>query len=167
MGGIWQLGGGSVGAQWGTTFQPQKGACGQSSTAPVGPSWRHLAVGPTPPADWDTRSTRSHLGKRPKHEVPGFCPWRGGPGVRPVLGQVPPGGAGAKKVWVRDGLWRGSGRQCHQGRGGNTITFVKKVASKVLRIREVLFAHLLPIQDENLRYLHSPLRSRHYFRSTM
>jgi hypothetical protein len=53
-----------------TTSQAQKGACGLNSTAPVGPSWRHLAVGPIPPADWGTRSTRSpHLGKRPEHEV--------------------------------------------------------------------------------------------------
>jgi hypothetical protein len=29
--------------------QPQKGACRLNSTAPVGPSWRHLAVGPIPP----------------------------------------------------------------------------------------------------------------------
>jgi hypothetical protein len=78
-----------------TTSQPQKGACGQNSTAPVVPSWRHLAVGPTPPADWGTRSTRSHLGKRP--EVPDFCPHGGvGPGVRPVLGQVSPEAAGTQ-----------------------------------------------------------------------
>jgi hypothetical protein len=36
----------------GTTSQPQKGACEQNSTAPVGPSWRHLAVGPIPPGGW-------------------------------------------------------------------------------------------------------------------
>jgi hypothetical protein len=53
-----------------TTSQTQKGACGQNSTAPVEPPWRHLAVDPIPPADWGTRSTRSHLGKHPEHEVP-------------------------------------------------------------------------------------------------
>jgi hypothetical protein len=63
-----------------TTSQPQKGACEKKSTAPVGLSWRHLEVDPIPPADWGTRSTRSHLGKRPEHEVPDFCSRRGGPG---------------------------------------------------------------------------------------
>jgi hypothetical protein len=58
----------------------KKSACGQNSTAPVGPSWRHLAVAPIPPAGWGTRSTRSHLGKRPEHEIPGFCSRRGGGG---------------------------------------------------------------------------------------
>jgi hypothetical protein len=57
-------------AAWSTTSRPQKGACGQNSTAPVGPLWRRLAVDPIPPADWGTRSTRSHLGKRPEHEPP-------------------------------------------------------------------------------------------------
>jgi hypothetical protein len=71
---------------YGTTSQPQKGACEQNSTAPVGPSWRHLAVAPTPPADWGTRSTRSHLGKRPEHEIPAFCSRRGGPGGAPRSG---------------------------------------------------------------------------------
>jgi hypothetical protein len=42
-----------------------------------------MAVGPTPPADWGTRSTRSHLGKRPEHEIPDFCSRRGGPGGAP------------------------------------------------------------------------------------
>jgi hypothetical protein len=57
-----------------TTSQPQKDACQQNSTAPVGPSWRRLAVVPIPPpAGWGTRSTRSHLGKRPEHEIPDFC----------------------------------------------------------------------------------------------
>jgi hypothetical protein len=37
---------------------------------PVGPPWRHLAVDPVPPAGWGTRSTRSHLGKLPEHEIP-------------------------------------------------------------------------------------------------
>jgi hypothetical protein len=57
-----------------------------NSSAPVGPSWRHLAVGPIPPADWGTRSTRSHLSKRPEHEVTDFCPRRGGAGGAPRSG---------------------------------------------------------------------------------
>jgi hypothetical protein len=61
-----------------TTSQPPKGACEQNSTAPLGPSWRHLEVCPIPPADWGTRSTRSHLGKRPEHEIPDFYSRRGG-----------------------------------------------------------------------------------------
>jgi hypothetical protein len=77
-----------------TTSQPQKGACEQNSTAPVGPSWRRLAVGPIPPAGWGTRSIRSHLGKRPEHEVPDFCPRRGGPG-----GALRSGPGLAEKGW--------------------------------------------------------------------
>jgi hypothetical protein len=77
---------------WCTTSQPQKGTCGQNSTAPVGPSWRHLAVGPIPPADWSTQSTRSHLGKRPEKRrrrkknacVLAFLSY-----TRPVLGERP------------------------------------------------------------------------------
>jgi hypothetical protein len=82
----------------GTTSQPQKGACGQILPPPWGLlGRRHLVVGPIPPADWGTRSTRSHLGKRPEHESPDFCPRRGvDPGVRPVLGQVSPERAGAQ-----------------------------------------------------------------------
>jgi hypothetical protein len=57
-------------------------------TAPEGPSWRHLAVGPIPPADWGTRSTRSHLGKRPEHEILLLVDRGVGPGVRRVLGQL-------------------------------------------------------------------------------
>jgi hypothetical protein len=55
-----------------------------NSTAPVGPSWRHLTVGPIPPADWGTRSTRSHLGKRPEREILVLVDRGVGPGVRPV-----------------------------------------------------------------------------------
>jgi hypothetical protein len=79
--------------------QPQKGACRQNSTAPVGPSWRRLAVGPIPPADWSTRSTRSHLGNRPEHEIRIFVDRGVGPGVGvlpPVLGQVSPEGDGGQ-----------------------------------------------------------------------
>ena len=75
----------------GTTSQPQKGACEQNSTAPVGPFWRRLAVGPIPPAGWGTRSTRSHLGKPPEHEVPDLCSRRGGPGGAPRSGPGLPG----------------------------------------------------------------------------
>jgi hypothetical protein len=62
----------------------------------VGPSWRRLAVGPTPPADWGTRSTRSHLGKCPEHEILIFADRGVGPGVGPVQGQVSPKGAGGQ-----------------------------------------------------------------------
>jgi hypothetical protein len=67
----------------------QKGACGQNSTAPVGPPWRHLAVDPVPPASWGTRSTRSHLGKRPLRGGPGGTS-RSGPGL-PGRGWGPSG----------------------------------------------------------------------------
>jgi hypothetical protein len=68
----------------------------QNSTAPVGPSWCQLAVDPIPPADWGTRSTRSHLGKRPEHEILDFCSRRGGPGGAPRSGPgLPERGRGA------------------------------------------------------------------------
>jgi hypothetical protein len=79
-----------------TTSQPQKSGCQQNSTAPVGPSWRRLAVGPTTPADWGTRSTRSHLGKCPEHEVLIFADRGVGLGVHPVQGQVSPKRAGGQ-----------------------------------------------------------------------
>jgi hypothetical protein len=47
----------------------------------LGATWR-LA----PSAGWGTRSTRSHLGKRPEHEIPDFCSRRGGPGGVPRSG---------------------------------------------------------------------------------
>jgi hypothetical protein len=58
-----------------TTSQPQKKVhVNKILPPPWGlASWRCLAVVPIPPADWDTRSTRSHLGKRLEHEVPDFC----------------------------------------------------------------------------------------------
>jgi hypothetical protein len=97
---------------------PQKGACRLNSTAPVGPSWRRLAVGPIPPADWDTRSTRSHLGKRPEHEIPDFCSPRGGPGGASRSGpRSPRKGLGPEGAWVRVGSWRGSDRQHRWGPG--------------------------------------------------
>jgi hypothetical protein len=86
----------SANRAWCTTSQPQKGACQQNSTAPLGPSWRRLAVGPTQPADWGTRSTRSHLGKCPEHEILFFAGRGVAPGVRPIQGQVSPKGAGGQ-----------------------------------------------------------------------
>jgi hypothetical protein len=77
----------------------------------VGPSWRRLAVGPIPPADWGTRSTRSHLGKRPEHESPDFCSRRWCRRCTPCWARSPRKGLGAKGVWVRVGPWRGSDRQ--------------------------------------------------------
>jgi hypothetical protein len=83
-----------------TTSQPQKGACQQNSTAPVGPSWHRLAVVPIPPADWGTRSTRSHTSvSAPNTRSLIFVDREVGPGVRPVLGQVSPEGA-----WGKAGL---------------------------------------------------------------
>jgi hypothetical protein len=97
----------------GTTSQPQKGACELNSTAPVGPSWRRLAVGPIPPAGRGTRSTRSHLGKRPEHEIPDFCSRWGGWARRcaPFWARSRRKGLGTKGAWVRVGSWRGSDRQ--------------------------------------------------------
>jgi hypothetical protein len=80
--------------------QPQKSACEQSSTAPVGLYWHHLGVGPIPPADWGTRSTRSHLGKRPEHEIPDFCSRRGGPGGAPRSGPGLPGEGWGQRWFV-------------------------------------------------------------------
>jgi hypothetical protein len=93
--------------------QPQKGACRLNSTGSVGSSWRRLAVGPIPPADWGTRSTRSHLGKRLEHEIPDFSRPRAGwaRGCTPFWARSPRKGVGAKWVWVRVGSWRGSDRQ--------------------------------------------------------
>jgi hypothetical protein len=75
----------TAGACGSTTSQPQKGACGQNSTAPVGPSWRHLAelIGALdPPAvtSVSAPNTRSLI----------FVHGEVGPGVRPVLGQFSP-----------------------------------------------------------------------------
>jgi hypothetical protein len=72
------------------TLNRKKLHVSEDATAPVGPSWRRLAVGPIPPAGWGTRSARSHLGKRPEHEIPDLAHGGVGPGVRPVLGQVSP-----------------------------------------------------------------------------
>jgi hypothetical protein len=138
------------------TSQPQKGAgaCGPNSTSPVGPSWLHLAVGPIPPADWGTRSTRSHLGKRPEHEISDFCPRRGGPGGAPRSGPGLPGpcspeGAGGQVGLGSIGSWRGSDRKYPAGPGGaperappagqntpqkaGTISSVEQVARASLR----------------------------------
>jgi hypothetical protein len=65
------------------------------------PSWRRLAVGPIPPAGWDTRSTSSHLGKRPEHEIPDFCSRRGGLGLGGALHSGP---GLAEKGWGPRGL---------------------------------------------------------------
>jgi hypothetical protein len=130
------------------TSQPQKGACEQNSTAPVGPFWRRLAVGPIPPAGWGTRSTRSHLGKPPEHEVPDFCSRRGGPGGAagwargcvPFWARSRRKGLGAKRAWVRVGSWRGSDRQHRRGLGvteGAPPSEGKKSPRKAGRISSV------------------------------
>jgi hypothetical protein len=93
-----------------------------NSTTPVRPSWRHLAVGPTPPADWGTRSNRSHLGKRrsaaPNTRSLIFVHGAGwARGCAPFWSRSPREGLGPKGVWVRVGSWRGSCRQHRRGPG--------------------------------------------------
>jgi hypothetical protein len=109
-----------------TTSRPQKGACGQNSTAPVGPHWRHLAVEPIPPADWGTRSTRSHR-PRPSVSAPNtrsliydHCGvWGGGGASRSGPGPTGRGwGASGFGFESVPGSWRGFDRQYQRGRGG-------------------------------------------------
>jgi hypothetical protein len=79
----------------------------------VGPDWLlHLAVGPTPPAGWGTRSTTSHFSKAPRTRE-ALGPWvlltaaRGGVGLperarrAAILGQVssPESGRGWRSVF--------------------------------------------------------------------
>jgi hypothetical protein len=110
-----------------TASQPQKGARQQTSTAPVGPSWRRLAVGPILAADWALDPPAVTSVSAPDTRSLIFVDRGMGPGVRPGVRQVSPKGAGGQGGLGSSRFsWRGSDRRHRRRAGGARRSAARK-----------------------------------------